>query len=100
MTVPLAAVPLWLTSWLTPIWLLCVGALLALAILGIAWAVLYVVRRAAAEEIPLVLREGVLLPITWIVVGAACFGVVGACWCRTRSRFCSRCRGCLTHKNE
>ena len=75
---PLAAVPLWLTSWLTPVWLLCVGALLALAILGIAWAVLYVVRRAAAEEVPLVIREGVLLPITWFVVGAACFGVVGA----------------------
>ncbi len=78
MNLLLAAVPLWLTSWLTPLWLLGVGAVVALVVLGLAWALLRLVRRTAAEDVPLVIGEGVLLPITWIVIGAACFGVLGS----------------------
>ncbi len=73
-----AAVPLWVTSWLTPLWLIGVGALAALVVLGVLWGLLFLIRPAAAREVPLILAEGVLLPITWLVVGVAGFGLVGA----------------------
>lgn len=72
-----AAVPVWVSSWLTPVWLLGIGALCALLLLGLLWGLLYLVRALAAAEVPTVVSEGVLLPITWFVVAAAGFGLIG-----------------------
>ena len=73
-----AAVPVWLSSWLTPLWLLGVGALAAVLILGLVWGLLTAIGRPLAREVPWVISEGVLMPITWIVIGAAGFGLVGS----------------------
>jgi hypothetical protein len=69
--------PSWLSAWLTPIWLLGVGALAGLIILVILWGVLWLVSRRAAREIPSAVGEGVLLPILIVTAALALFGLVG-----------------------
>ena len=77
-----AAVAPWLTTWLTSIWLIGVGVLLGIAILLVLWGLTFIVNRKAAQQVPLAITEGVLLPITSIVVIAAIFGLVGAFFAR------------------
>ena len=67
----------WLSSWLTPVWLLGLGALVGLVVLLILWGVLGLVSRHAAREVPLVIGEGVLLPILLVCATMALFGAVG-----------------------
>jgi hypothetical protein len=81
MLLPLAAAP-WLTTWLTTIWLIGVGTLLGLGVLLLLWGLLFLVRRKAAAEVTLGITEGVLLPLTFIVVFTAAFGIVGAFFAR------------------
>ena len=81
MLLPLAAAP-WLTTWLTTIWLIGVGMLLGLGVLLLLWGLLFLVRRKAAAEVTLGITEGVLLPLTFIVVFTAAFGIVGAFFAR------------------
>lgn len=75
--------PAWLMTWLTPIWILGVGALVGLVILGLLWALLFVVAPRTARDIPDILFEGPMLPILVVTAIFAVFGVVGAMVVRT-----------------
>jgi ABC-type transport system involved in multi-copper enzyme maturation permease subunit len=81
-----AFVPDWTSNWLTPLWLLGVGCLVGLAILCLVWGVLWVVTRGlaphqffrrTADEVPLAVGEGALLPVFAIVAAFAAFGIIG-----------------------
>jgi ABC-type transport system involved in multi-copper enzyme maturation permease subunit len=63
--------------WLTPIWILGVGALVALILLISFWGLLSLFSRRSAREAYLAIREGVLWPILWTVITFAAFGVLG-----------------------
>jgi ABC-type transport system involved in multi-copper enzyme maturation permease subunit len=67
-----------LTMWLTPIWLLSVGVTIGMAILLVVWAALWIVARPAAESIARVVRESVLLPITYMAAVFVGFCLLGA----------------------
>ncbi|GIW95945.1 MAG: transporter [Pirellulaceae bacterium] len=84
-------VPDWLSNWLTPIWLLGVGTLAGLILLGVLLGLLAAIGwspiapawfRRQMRELPLAVREGVLWPVLWIAVGLAFFGVFGALFVR------------------
>jgi ABC-type transport system involved in multi-copper enzyme maturation permease subunit len=74
---PLAVVPGWLVSWLTPLWLIGVGAALALLVLLMLWGLLAVVWRRAATSVPVVLGEGPMPLLMGAVLLAALFAAVG-----------------------
>ena len=74
----------WLNVWLTPLWLLSVGTLAGLIILAILWGVLWLISREAANLAPGAITEGALLPVLWIVLGFAAFGVLGSFIVRDR----------------
>ena len=66
---PLAQIgPDWLITWLTPLWIIGAGALLGLLLLLVAWVITAVVSRRAGAEVPVMISEGPLLPIT-VVIG-------------------------------
>lgn len=60
-----------LAIWLTPIWLLAVGATLGSLILLAAWAICWVVNRRLAAAIKDTVTEGILLPISYTLVALA-----------------------------
>lgn len=83
----LALVPEWASNWLTPVWLLGVGALAGLVLLAVLWGLVWAatrplgrdnVLRRNVDELPLAVREGVLLPIVVIAAVFAFFGIFGA----------------------
>ncbi|MFO0912019.1 MAG: ABC transporter permease subunit [Pirellulales bacterium] len=76
-SMPLAVVAPWLTAWLTPMWILGLGVLGGLAILGLAWAVLWLISRPAAEAAVAHIRDGLMIYVFWIAVGLAAFSVLG-----------------------
>ena len=84
-----AAVPIWLSHWMTPIWLLGIGGLLALLILVALWGILFLVSRKAALAVPSALSEGPILPIFLTIVGLAIFGVLGSLLVNQRSSLVS-----------
>jgi ABC-type transport system involved in multi-copper enzyme maturation permease subunit len=78
-----------ISNWLTPVWLLGLGAVLGLALLALLWAVLWAISRLgplgfrrSLDEIPLALREGVLFPLLIIVGLFAVFGLLGPMFAR------------------
>ncbi len=73
-TLPLATI----TTWLTPIWLLAVGATLGLLVLLACYGLLWVVRRQAARSVPDVLQESVFVPVVYLLLSLAVFAVVAA----------------------
>ena len=58
-----------LTMWLTPVWLLSVGVTIGAAILLVLYGLIWFVSRRAAEAVTRVVRESVLLPITYMAAG-------------------------------
>jgi len=66
-----------LSTWLTPIWLLSVGAALGLAVLGAAYGIVRVLSSRIASEAVAAVKEGILLPIGYLAVFMAIFAVVG-----------------------
>ncbi|MCZ6852439.1 MAG: ABC transporter permease [Gammaproteobacteria bacterium] len=70
--------PDWLITWLTPVWILGVGATFGLAILLVLWGLLFLVSRRGAMNIPELIGEGAMLPIFVVTAVFAVFGVVGA----------------------
>ena len=72
-----SAVPTWVSTWLTPITLLGVGAIGALAVLLIAWAVLCLIHFPTSRQVPSIVREGPLFPIFIVASGLAIFGLIG-----------------------
>ena len=64
-------------TWWTSVWMVGLGALAGLILLGVVWFLIYVVSRRAGRALPELIQEGPLLPIFWTVLFAAAFGVVG-----------------------
>ena len=67
-------IPLFANRWLVaipPIWLLGMGALITLAVLGLVWAVLSVVAPRAAAEARTSLRDGFAGPMAWLLLALA-----------------------------
>ena len=77
-----SAVTPWLTTWLTSLWLIGVGALLGILALLLIWGLTFIVNREAAKQVPLAITEGVLLPITSIVAIVAIFASDPSDQCR------------------
>ncbi len=84
-------VPDWLSNWLTPVWLLGVGALAGLVLLGLVLGVCTGLAflpvmphwyRQQIRELPVAFREGVLWPVFWIVASFAFFGIFGTLFVR------------------
>ena len=66
-----------LSTWLTPLWLLSLGAALGLAVLGIGYGLLRLAApRGAAAAISTV-KESVLLPIAYLAIFMSVFVVIG-----------------------
>lgn len=84
-----AAVPEWVSTWLTPIWLMGLGALVGLIVLLIVWAVSLLVSRTNATWVPSTISEGPLLLILYVTLALALFGVVGAFVAADRSEIFS-----------
>lgn len=57
-----------LTLWLTPLWLLSLGVTIAAVILLVLWGVLWLVKRDAANLAVERVKEGVLAPISYVVL--------------------------------
>ncbi len=74
----IGAVPDWISTWLTTLWLMGVGALVGLVVLCVLWLVLSVVKKSAAKSVPTIIGEGPMMPIFLTVAALALFGIVGA----------------------
>lgn len=70
-------VPTWITAWLTPLWLLGLGASLGLTVLLVLWGVAWLTSRRAGRVIRSLVLECVPLPILAVIVGLAAFSVIG-----------------------
>ena len=66
-----------LVTWATPIWLISVGAAVGLLVLAAIYGVLYLVSRPTADGMFATVREGVLLPIFYLVCALSAFAVLG-----------------------
>ena len=67
-----------LSMWLTPIWMLSVGITIGAAILAVLWAALWLFLRAAAWDAVRVVRESVLLYVSYLVMAMVAFCILGA----------------------
>jgi len=67
-----------LIMWLTPIWILSVGVTIGMAVLLAIFGVLWLVARPTAEAVTRIVRESVLLPITYLAAVFAGFCLLGA----------------------
>src|SRR5215510_6562552 len=57
-----------LTIWLTPIWVLGAGITTGMAILAIAWGILWVISRQTAESVLRLVKESILLSISYVAI--------------------------------
>jgi hypothetical protein len=57
-----------LAVWLTPLWVLAVGIMLGAAVLLAAWGVCWIVNRRAAAAIAAAVGEGILRPISYVII--------------------------------
>lgn len=67
-----------LTIWLTPIWILAVGVTIGALILLLAWGVTWVVNRRAARSIAEAVGEGILRPISYVVISMAALALLAS----------------------
>ncbi len=66
-----------MVTWMTPLWLLSVGGALGVAILAVAYCVLFLTSRRLADVAVTSVREGILLPIFYLAVALTGFSVLG-----------------------
>ena len=66
-----------LASWLTPIWLICVGSTLGLLVLVLAYGLLRLISPGRAAVVPVTIKEGLLLPLFYLTLLMAGIAVVG-----------------------
>jgi ABC-type transport system involved in multi-copper enzyme maturation permease subunit len=66
-----------LVTWLTPIWLLSVGTALGVVVLAVLYGIARLVSPRLAEIASSSVREGVLLPIFYLVIFLTAFAAVG-----------------------
>jgi ABC-type transport system involved in multi-copper enzyme maturation permease subunit len=67
-----------MSIWLTPMWIVGMGALVALVCLVVIWGVLRIFSRDTSREMATSVLDGPLRPILWVVVAFAAYGVLGA----------------------
>src|SRR5262245_8840695 len=67
-----------LSTWLTPVWLLSLGTLLGLAVLGLCYGGLLATSRRLADVAYTSVREGILLPIFYLAVLLSGFALLAA----------------------
>jgi hypothetical protein len=67
-----------LTIWLTPLWILAVGVTVGALALLVLWGVCWVINRSAAREIAAAVGEGVLRPISYVIVALAALAVLAS----------------------
>jgi ABC-type transport system involved in multi-copper enzyme maturation permease subunit len=60
-----------LAIWLTPLWVLAVGVVAGALVLLAAWGICWLVNRRAAAGIAAAVGEGVLRPISYVIVAVA-----------------------------
>ncbi|HEY4232106.1 MAG TPA: hypothetical protein VGM76_01650, partial [Lacipirellulaceae bacterium] len=66
-----------LLLWLTPIWMLAVGVTIGVVVLVVLYGGLTVISRQAAEAVPRLIRESILLPISYLVLAMVVFCLLG-----------------------
>src|SRR5262245_53061989 len=64
-----------LSTWTTPVWLICVGVAAGLATLVLGYGVLYLASRRAADAVLTTVREGILLPIFYLAAVLTGFAI-------------------------
>jgi ABC-type transport system involved in multi-copper enzyme maturation permease subunit len=67
-----------LTIWITPIWLLAVGVTIGALILLVLWGICWVVNRRAARAIGHAVGEGILRPVSYVVISMAALALLAA----------------------
>ena len=67
-----------LSIWLTPLWLFSIGITLGAAVLAIAWAILWLVNRRAGKAVLEIVREGVLQPISYVLIAMIALAVLAS----------------------
>jgi len=65
-----------LSIWLTPIWLLTLGATIGTLLLLVLWGICAIANRPLARAIKIRVREGILLPISYTLLAMAVIAVV------------------------
>ncbi len=73
----LIAIPDWVNTWLTPLWLMGLGSLAGLLALSATWGLVWLISRRRANEVLGICREGVLPPLLWMAGAFALMGVMG-----------------------
>ncbi len=73
---PLLLVGLFVT-WATPIWLISVGVTLAMVVMTVAFGILYLLSRSAAQWVFDSVREGILLPVFYLGCGMSALAIAG-----------------------
>ncbi len=66
-----------LVTWITPLWIVSVGVALGMIMLGLAYGILYLVSRPAAQWVVSGVREGILLPVFYLASALTVFAVAG-----------------------
>jgi ABC-type transport system involved in multi-copper enzyme maturation permease subunit len=67
-----------LVIWLTPIWILAVGVTVGAGILLVLWGLCWVVNRRAARAIAEAIGEGILRPISYVVISLAALAILAS----------------------
>jgi hypothetical protein len=67
-----------LIMWLTPLWILSVGVTIGMAILLVLYGLLWIVARPAGEAVARIVRESVLMPLTYLAAVFVGFCLLGA----------------------
>ena len=65
-----------LSTWLTPIWLLGMGALLGLLLLGLIVGIVFLASRKLGRSLVDAIREGMLMPIVYLAMFVAGFSLL------------------------
>ncbi|MEX0938467.1 MAG: ABC transporter permease subunit [Pirellulales bacterium] len=66
------------STWLTPLWLLAAGAAIGVAILAIAYGLMWLVSRDASAQVAGAVGGGILLPIGYVAVVMTVLMLVGS----------------------
>ena len=66
-----------LLLWLTPVWMLSVGVTIGVVILLALYGGLWIFSRDAAEAVLRIVREGILLPVSYLAIALVAFFLLG-----------------------
>jgi ABC-type transport system involved in multi-copper enzyme maturation permease subunit len=78
-----------LLLWLTPVWILSVGVTCGVAALLVLYGGLWLLARPAAQAVPRIIRESVLLPISYVALALVGYCLLGATAMPTSQMFAS-----------